>query len=124
MTDEERRIGAMRSLGMSEEEIKDVLDYDKRIDKNEKGLGELSKEQKKVEKDMRQAERKKPTNYTFTKRERKANLDKRGLIEILSKAVEKSAADEGSVEVTNIEREFTFAVNGVKYKVVLSAPRK
>lgn len=115
----------MRSLGMSEEEVKDALDYDKKIDKGDKELGKLDKEHEKVSKEMRNiGTRKTPTNYTFTKRERKANLDKRGLIEILSKAVEESAADEGSVEVTNIEREFGFTVNGVKYKVVLSAPRK
>ena len=114
------QIIAMRKLGMSEEEIADILDTDKRIDKGEK-LFELSADQKQAEKKMRQADRK-PTVYDFSKRERKPNDSKRAIISALVECAE-SLADEGAVNVTNIEREFLFTANGVKYKVVLSAPR-
>ena len=113
------QIEAMRKLGMSEEEIADVLESDKRIDKGEK-LFELDPELEKGAKKARQADRK-PTAYNFQKRERKADTGKRDLISALVGAVAPLA--DGEVEVTNIEREFVFTVDGRKYKVVLSAPR-
>ena len=113
------QIEAMRKMGMSEKEIADVLESDKRIDKGEK-LFELDPELEKGAKKARQADRK-PTAYNFQKRERKADTGKRDLISALVGAVAPLA--DGEVEVTNIEREFVFTVDGRKYKVVLSAPR-
>lgn len=114
-----KQVEAMRKLGMSEEEIADVLESDKRIDKGEK-LFELDPELEKGAKKARQADRK-PTAYNFQKRERKADTGKRDLISALVGAVAPLA--DGEVEVTNIEREFVFTVDGRKYKVVLSMPR-
>lgn len=114
-----KQIEAMRKMGMSEEEIADVLESDKRIDRGEK-LFELDPELEKGAKKARQADRK-PTAYNFQKRERKADTGKRDLISALVGAVAPLA--DGEVEVTNIEREFVFTVDGRKYKVVLSAPR-
>ena len=114
-----KQVEAMRKLGMSEEEIADVLESDKRIDRGEK-LFELDPELEKGAKKARQADRK-PTTYNFQKRERKADTGKRDLISALVGAVAPLA--DGEVEVTNIEREFVFIVDGRKYKVVLSAPR-
>lgn len=114
-----KQVEAMRKLGMSGEEIADVLESDKRIDRGEK-LFELDPELEKGAKKARQADRK-PTTYNFQKRERKADTGKRDLISALVGAVAPLA--DGEVEITNIEREFVFTVNGRKYKVVLSAPR-
>ena len=114
-----KQVEAMLKLGMSEEEIADVLESDKRIDRGEK-LFELDPELEKGAKKARQADRK-PTTYNFQKRERKADTGKRDLISALVGAVAPLA--DGEVEITNIEREFVFTVNGRKYKVVLSAPR-
>ena len=114
-----KQVEAMRKLGMSEEEIADVLESDKHIDRGEK-LFELDPELEKGAKKARQADRK-PTTYNFQKRERKADTGKRDLISALVGAVAPLA--DGEVEITNIEREFVFTVNGRKYKVVLSAPR-
>lgn len=114
-----QQVEAMLELGMSEEEIADVLESDKRIDRGEK-LFELDPELEKGAKKARQADRK-PTAYNFQKRERKADTGKRDLISALVGAVAPLA--DGEVEVTNIEREFVFSVDGRKYKVVLSAPR-
>lgn len=110
------QIKAMRELGFTEDEIKDVIETDKRIDRGEK-LFELTADQKQVEKKMRQAER---THYEFTKRERKANNDKQYLIQIIQNALDSNVE---SIEVTNIEREINFTYNNKKYKIVLSAPR-
>ena len=60
-----KQILAMKSLGFTDEEIKDVIECDKRIDRGEK-LFELTEEQKKTEKKMRQAERA-PTNTNLQK---------------------------------------------------------
>ena len=109
----------MKKLDITEAEAKELLEADKRIDKGEK-LFELSAEGKAVEKKMRQADRK-PTVYKFTPRERKPNEVKRNLIQILESALAETAT---KIEVTNIERQLDFEVDGVRYRVVLSAPRK
>lgn len=114
------QIVAMRKLGMSEEEIADVLECDKKIDKGEK-LFEQNAEQKAATKTMKQAERKKAPSYQFSKRERKANNDKRELIENFLDKINSIASE---VNVINPEREIEFQFNGVKYKLTLSAPRK
>jgi hypothetical protein len=114
------QIVAMRKIGMSEEEIQDVIQSDTKIDKGEK-LFELSAEQKQAERKMKQAERTKSPNYQFTKRERKANNDKRELIAVITEAINSIASN---LIVLNPEREIEFQFNGVKYKLTLSAPRK
>lgn len=105
----------MKKLGFSEEEIKDILDCDKRIDKGEK-LFELAPELEKGAKKARQADRKKTT--TPPKRERKPDEDKRKLITSIISHLEST-----NIEIVNPEREFLFMYNGKKYKIVLSCPR-
>lgn len=112
------QVKTMLKLGMTEAEIADILEADKRIDRGEK-LFELDPELEAGAKKARQADRK--ANSEPVKRERKANDDKRTLIEVISNAVN-AVADE-AVEVTNIEREMVFRYKGAKYKIVLSAPR-
>lgn len=99
----------------TEEELKELAEFDKRVDKGEDPYP-LTAEQKKVAKSMTKADRK-VTVYNFQKKERKKNDDKRDLIQKLSKDLE-------DVSIVNEEREFTFTYNDVKYKVVLSVPRK
>ena len=109
----------MKKIGMSDEEIADVLATDKKIDKGEK-LFELTPDQEKESKKARQVSRA-PTAYKFTTRERKKDADKAFLMETLEKAISPEC---DKMEIINPEREFTFFWNGKKYKVVLSAPRK
>ena len=111
----------MRKLGWTEEEIADVIECDKKIDKGEK-LFELSVEQKEVEKKMKNTGSKAPTAYKFQKRERKADEIKQGLIELLAEVLKEQPMC-NSLEITNPEREFLFMWSGKKYKIVLSAPR-
>ena len=112
-----RQIEAMRKLGMSEEEIQQVLADDKRIDKGEK-LFDLDPELEKGAKKARQADRK--PNSTPTKRERKSDEDKAFLVNTLFSAILPLC---DTYKVENAEREFSFTYNGRKFKVVLSAPR-
>ena len=109
----------MKMLQISEAEAKEVLDYDRRIDAGEK-LGELSAEQKKVAKEMTITRTK--TSYKFQQRERKANAAKQEIIAALAQTLENKGAEK--LEIANVEREFSFLLDNVKYKITLSCTRK
>lgn len=111
----------MASLGISREEAIQLIADDVAIDKGAK-LFSLTPEQEKESKKARQADRK-PTVYNFdtSKRKRAENTDKRFLIDSLQASLQEVGVND--VEVTNPEREMVFHFNGVKYKIVLSAPR-
>ena len=108
----------MELLGCDEQTAKQVVADDQAIDKGEK-LFEQTAEQKANSKKYRQGDRKKP--IVLTKRERKADLDKRKLVEMLAASVNLVADNEPTV--TNVERQIDFEFNGRKFRVVLSAPR-
>lgn len=109
---------ALIELGMSAEEAEQVLADDKRIDKGEK-LFELSDEQKKNAKQARNGA-KLPTVYKFSQRQRKADNDKRFLVERLADSLFGLGEN---LQIENPEREIIFLYNGKKYKITLSAPR-
>jgi hypothetical protein len=111
----------MNSLGLTREEAIQLIADDVAIDKGAK-LFELSAEQAKEAKKARQADRK-PTVYNFdtSKRKRKENPTKRFLIENFSELLNNVGCTD--VDVTNVEREIVFYLDGTKYKLVLSAPR-
>ena len=116
------QIKAMLKLGLTEAEIQQVLEDDKRIDKGEK-LFELTAEQEKASKQARKADRA-PTVYkldnTAGKRSKKEDTDKATLLNALFTAILPMC---DTYEVTNAEREFCFTYHERKFKVVLSAPR-
>ena len=122
------QIEAMKRLGMSEAEIADVLESDKRIDKGEK-LFELTAEQKQAEKKAKATGTR--TVYNFQKRERKVDNDKQMIINYLQSTLKNWFQSNSqctynactNFEIVNPEREFLFTYNGKKYKIVLSAPR-
>jgi len=119
------QVQAMRKCGMTEDEILDVLNADREIDRGAK-LFELDAELQAGAKKARRADR----TDTPKPRERKPNEDKRFLLSALVWAMTTDIEQAGDnvlatdVEIVNPEREFLFAYNGIKYKVVLSAPRK
>ena len=115
-----RQIEAMRKLGMTEEEIQEVLKTDREIDRGADPFP-LTQEQEQVVKKARQAARAVNAYGKEVKRERKADDDKAFLLNTLFSAVLPHC---DTYEVSNAEREFLFTYNGKKYKVVLSAPRK
>ena len=116
MTDKEK---ALKNLGLTDEEIADVIETDKRIDKGEK-LFELDKELEKGAKKARSAGN--CNGYTKANREKKVDDTKKGLIELLTSVIAEQPAC-NSLSVTNPEREFNFLWGGKKYKIVLSCPR-
>ena len=109
----------MELLGCDEQQAKQVIADDVKIDKGEK-LFELSAEQQKVAKQYRQGDRK-PTVYKFEQKVRKADTDKRHLIDLLNATLAEIA--DSKPTVTNLERQIDFEFKGRKFRVVLSAPR-
>lgn len=111
----------MESLDITREEAIQLIADDVAVDKGAI-LFPLTAEQEKEAKKARQADRK-PTVYNFdtSKRKRAENTSKRFLIENLTDALQKAECT--NLEVTNPEREIIFFYDGVKYKIVLSAPR-
>ena len=110
----------MKKLDCDEETARDIIECDKRIDKGEK-LFELPEELKKGAKKARNAGN--CNGYTKANREKKVDVIKRFLIQCMSEIAE-NLADNGTIEIENPEREFTFIYKGKKYKIVLSCPRK
>ena len=110
----------MENLDCDEETAKEIMETDKRIDKGEK-LFELPKELEKGAKKARSAGN--CNGYTKTKREKKVDIEKRAIIQCMTEIAE-NLADNGTIEIENPEREFTFIYKGKKYKIVLSCPRK
>ena len=114
----------MNLLKISREEAIQLIKDDKRIDKGEK-LFSLTPEQEKASKKARSAGRKpKTTVYKFdtTKRKKPENKNKSDLISVITGALTEHGAE--NLELINPEREFTFTMDGTKYKIVLSLPRK
>jgi hypothetical protein len=111
----------MRILGLTREEALELEEADKRISRGE-NLFPLTKEQEQVSKKARQVSRE-PTVYKFdtSKRKRAENLDKKGIMETIRESLEGNCS---SIEMVNPEREMVFTMGGVKYKIVLSVPRK
>lgn len=117
MTEQEK---ALYALGLTDEEVAEVLADDRRIDKGEK-LFELTDEQKKASKEIRKTTTVDAYGKS-RKRAEKVDEEKRTIVNALTASViELLSADD--LNIINLEREFEFFVNGKKYKVVLSAPR-
>lgn len=122
MTKAEKRkqIEALKNLGLTDEEVEDVLKADDEIDHGKK-LFELPKELEEGAKKARMAGNCK--GYTKPeKKEKPIDESKRAIISALAETVE-NITDTGTVEVINPEREILFTANGKKYKIVLSCPR-
>ena len=113
----------MRKLKCSREDAEKIWQDD--LNDN---YPELTTEQKKVEKEMRQADRKK--EIAPRKRERKPDNDKRFLIDAFVWALttdEETNGDNVNAEnviITKPEREIEFTYNGNRYRLTLAKPRK
>ena len=118
-TEKEKQIQALKNLGLTDEEITEVLADDEKIDKGAK-LFELPDELKEGAKKARNAGN--CNGYTKANREKKVDDTKRGLIELLTSVIAEQPAC-NSLTVDNPEREFNFLWGGKKYKIVLSCPR-
>ena len=123
----DKRIEACRKLGMSEEEIKAMLDEDKRIDRGEVMDWDLSPEEHK--KAMKYAnsdekKRKKPVESDNTGKNRKENPTKEGIISKIFTFL--CGLDEFSVEnveILNKERKVMFKIGEDWYSFTLTKHR-
>lgn len=123
--DERKKVALMR-LGMSEQAALDVIDCDHEIDRGIEQDFDLDKETEKMAKKYANATtKKKPTVYEFTKRERKANPTKAGIISELAKFLtEGSEYATENVEITNKERMIAFSIGEDKFEITLVQKRK
>lgn len=120
LNDEKKINDLMVKLSISRDEAIDIVNADKEIDKGA-DLFELTAEQKKVEKKMRNSAGKKVDAYgKTTERKRKEDADKRKLIEIIKESL---AQMDVNADVTNPERQLDFVYNDRNFRIVLSAPR-
>lgn len=121
MTESERKQAENMAnlLNCTIEQAFEIMQEDKEIDKMtpKQAESDLTAEQKEASHKARRGA-KAPTAYKFTPRQRKPNDTKRMLINKLAECLA-----EYSPKVTNIERFIEFEVDGVAYKVALSAPR-
>lgn len=104
----------MNLLGCTEEQAKQVIADDKDIDQGKKKDFDLTPEQQKVAKHRGKRE---PKIYTHTKRERKENITKSGIIkEIFDFLSEK---DYENLTITKKEREIDFNYQGNSFTITL-----
>lgn len=115
MNKEAKILNYMKKLGLSREGAEQLYK-----DEEEDNLPELTTDQKKVEKEMRQADRKKENNP----RQRKPNEDKQTLINGLMEYLQGFSNEIEDVSVINPEREIDFIFKNVHYKLTLAKPRK
>jgi hypothetical protein len=114
----------MRVLEISAKEADEIIAYDNAVDKGMKTEYDLTKQQEKETRKYRQADRR-PTAYNFTKRERKPNATKGGLIQEFYKFLcENSEFDISNCEITNKERQIAFSVAENNFELTLVQKRQ
>ena len=114
----------MRVLEVNEKEADEILAYDNAVDKGLKTQYDFTKEQEKETRKYRQADRK-PTAYKFTKRERKPNATKGGLIqELYNFLTTGSSFDISNCKITNKERQIAFSVADNDFELTLVQKRQ
>ena len=110
----------MKNLGLTEQEARELLADDAKIDKGQKMAFDLTPEQEKNAKKVRATGTKKPTAYKFENRKRKENTEKRDIL----KAIFELAEDcWDNAELVNPERQVDFHLNGNHYSITLTCHR-
>ena len=117
----------MQTLDLTREEAIELIQEDEKVDKMtvKETESDLTAEQKQA---IKKAKGGAKAVDAFSKKrvvERKADEDKRTLISLLYSTLH--SADDPScenIEITNPERQIDFNMNGRRFRIVLSAPRK
>ena len=125
--DEKRIAELMQTLDLTREEAIELIQEDEKVDKMtvKETESDLTAEQKQA---IKKAKGGAKAVDAFGKKrvvERKADEDKRTLISLLYSTLH--SADDPScenIEITNPERQIDFKMNGRRFRLVLSAPRK
>lgn len=125
MTDAER-LARYDKLGLTDKEKQELLAYDKTVDRDEKTEYDLTPEQQKIAKTFsRTGTRKVPTAYKLTKRERKPNATKGGIIAELAEFLEQhSQFSITDLAITNKERQIAFKIGADAFELTLVQKRK
>lgn len=122
--DEKRLADTMRKLDMSRAEVLAMWAEDEEVDRMDKTSeidSDLTPEQKKVVKKMKNVGTKKPTVYKHDTREKK--LDERK-VELVSATADFLRTIVENVEIANPQKEIAFEVNGESYTFSLIKHRK
>ncbi len=131
---ESREEKIARLLDISIEEAKEVIEYDKAVDRGEKTPYDLTKEQEKIAKKFAHAGTRKtkasqaeaqPTVYKWDKRNTtKANPTKEGIIALIAESLMASGLEIQNLEIPNKGKLITFELNGNSFKLDLIQKRK
>jgi len=116
----------MHNLQCTEAEARDIIAYDKAVDKGEKTAYDLPQDKAEIaRKFAHTGTRKNPTVYKFTKRERKPNATKAGIItELFKFLTENSDFATENVTIMNKERMIGFKIGEESYELTLVQKRK
>ena len=114
-----KQIEQMKKMGYSDAEIADMLACDKAIDQGKKMPWDLSDEDHK--KAIKQANAGEKKEGAKKPKKVKENPGKQMIISEIAQTLEKIS---DFVGIVNPEREISFQIDGVTYKLTLSVPRK
>ena len=125
----EKQKEAMRKLGMTEEEIKELMEYDKEIDRGKKNLEhDLTKEQEKqaraVVNQKRGADRPVEEKEKKPKKTKENPVKEAVIAEIARFLAENGKISAENIEIVNKQGEISFAVGENTYKLALTQRRK
>lgn len=115
----------MKNLGLTEQEARELLADDAKVDKGEKMAFDLTPEQEKNAKKARSTGTKKPTAYKFENRKRKENPEKRDIMTWILDLF-KGLTTDGLVadaELVNPERQVDFHIGSNHYSLTLTCHR-
>jgi hypothetical protein len=110
----------MKNLGLTEQEARELVADDAKVDKGQKMDFDLTPEQEKNAKKARATGTKKPTAYKFENRKRKENPEKRDILKVLFELAEDCW---DGAELVNPERQVDFHLNGNHYSITLTCHR-
>ncbi len=116
----------MNGLKCDREEAEQVYEYDVAVEHDQKTEYDLPPEKLAIaRKQAHTGTRKTPTAYKFTKRERKPNATKGGLIaELAQFLAESSGFAVENLEIVNKERQIAFEIGEEKFELTLVQKRK
>lgn len=125
----EKQKQAMRKMGMSEEEIKELMEYDKEIDKGKKNLEhDLTKEQEKQARAV--ANQKRGADRPTEEKEKKPKKTKENPVkETVIAEIARFLAENGEISAENVEilnktRQIAFKIGENNYEIALTEKRK
>lgn len=127
MAKEDQLERIQKSLGVSLAEAQQILLADKEIDRGGAMPFDLDPEREKVAKKYTKPGIRKPTVYNFdtSKRKKKENPTKEGIIAELAEFLQASEVNKYSeVNVTNKTRQVAFECDGKRYELTLVEKRK